>query len=98
VRKRTPHRECAANAIADGSADTSWAELYFSLPKMSWMNGIDSDEERDDEDGDGDGHEGEGNEDGRGSQVQEEDMTRIPPCYARREIFCSILFFLLPYG
>ena len=73
-------------AIADGSADTSCADLYFPLPKMSWTNGIDSDDEND-EDGDGDG-----------SQVQEEDMTRIPPCYARREIFCSIHFFLAPYG
>ena len=61
------------------------------------MNGIDSDDERD-EDSDGDGQEWEGNEDWRGSQVQEEDMTRIPPCYARREIFCSIHFFLVPYG
>jgi len=56
------------------------------------MKGIDSDDERD-EDGDGDGDEGEGNEDGRGgSQVQEEGKRR--PCYARREIFCSVLFFL----
>jgi len=39
--------------------------LCFPLPKMSWMKGIDSDDERD-EDGDGDGDEGEGNEDGRG--------------------------------
>ena len=56
-------------------------------------DGIVSDDERD-EDGDGDGDEGGGNEDGRGSQVQEKGMTRIPLCYARREIFCSVLFFL----
>jgi hypothetical protein len=65
---------------------------------MDWRNGIGSDDENNDEDGDGDGHEGEGNEDGRESQVQEEDMTCIPPCYARCEFFCSVLFFLLPYG
>jgi hypothetical protein len=47
------------------------------------MKGIDSDDERNE-----DGDEGEGNEHGRGSQVQEEDMTRIPPCYAKASANC----------
>jgi len=54
---------------------------------MSWMKGIDSDDERDEDDG-GDGDGEEGNEYGRGSQVQEEDMTRIPPCYAKASANC----------
>jgi hypothetical protein len=47
------------------------------------MNGIDSDDERNE-----DGDEGEGNEHGRGSQVQEADMPRIPPCYAKASAIC----------